>query len=373
MMRIPPFELERYFAEYEFHVPYLLSSSDCQSLSIQELLDLDPGAVDDFHRVWLGYTESQGSPALREEIAGLYEQVGPDQVLVHSGAEEAIFNFMHAVLTPADHVVAHWPCYQSLEAVARSIGCQVTRWVAREDNGWELDLDFLEDRLQPNTRAVVVNCPHNPTGYLMSHDKWRELLRLSKERGFLVFSDEVYRLLEYQPEDRLPALCDLDERGVSLGVVSKSFGLAGLRIGWIATRNRDVYQSMAAFKDYTTICNSAPSEFLATLALRHKDRVIARNRGIVLDNLQVLDAFFARHRDRFHWHRPQAGPIAFPSLLRERDAELFCQRLVREAGVLLLPGTVYDGAHSRNFRIGFGRENLPEAIRRLEAFLVQAG
>ncbi len=368
-MQIAPFKLERYFAEYEFSVPCLMCSSDCQSVSVRELLAMEAGAADEFHDVWLGYTESQGSPALRAEIASLYERVAPDQILVHSGAEEAIFGFMNAVLGPGDHVIVHWPCYQSLFEVAHAIGCQVTKWPAREEEGWELDLDYLRDRLQHNTKAVVINCPHNPTGYLMSRDGWLALDRLAKEHGFVVFSDEVYRLLEYQDEHRLPAFCDLNETAVSLGVMSKSFGLAGLRIGWVATRNEDIYRRMAAFKDYTTICSSAPAEFLAGLALRHRDQVVSRNMRIIHDNLAVLDAFFARHADLFRWQRPKAGPIAFPSLARDEDVDSFSQRLVGEAGVLVLPGTVYDQAYVRNFRIGFGRENLPECVGRLERFL----
>jgi aspartate/methionine/tyrosine aminotransferase len=202
----------------------------------------------------------------------------------------------------------------------------------------------------------------------MSRAQWAEIDRLSKEHGFIVFSDEVYRYLEYSKADLLPAFCDINENAVSLGVMSKSFGLAGLRIGWIATRNRSAYDGMAAYKDYTTICNSAPSEYLATLALNHRERIIARNRRIVLDNLKVLDAFFAEHQDLFSWRPPRAGPIAFPSL-RTEESESFCHRLRTQAGVLLLPGTVYGSEYDRNFRIGFGRQNLPECVERLDALL----
>jgi aspartate/methionine/tyrosine aminotransferase len=367
-MTLAPFKLERFFAEYEFNVPYLLCASDCQSMSLGELLDLEPGASGALAELWLGYTESQGHPALRQAIAGLYESISPEQVLVHAGAEEAIYGFVNAVLRAGDHAIVHWPCYQSLFEVAHSQGCEVTRWAGREEAGWALDLDFLRDHIRDTTRAVIVNCPHNPTGYLMSRRDQAELGRLSREHGLVVFSDEVYRGLEYNPADRLPAFCDLDEKAVSLGVMSKSYGLAGLRIGWIATRNRAIHQAMAAFKDYTTICSSAPSEFLAALALRHGQEIVDRNRRIICDNLDVLDAFFGAHASRFRWQPPQAGPIAFPALLDE-PSESFCERLVQQAGVLLLPGTVYGAEYDRNFRIGFGRRNMPESIERLASFL----
>jgi aspartate/methionine/tyrosine aminotransferase len=371
-MQIPPFKLERYFAQHEFTVRYLLCSSDCESFSVSGLLDLSAGSADEMHDVWLGYTESQGAPSLRREIASLYAAIRPDEILVHSGAQEAIFIFANAVLQSGDHVIVHWPCYQSLFEVAHSIGCHVTRWETHQEDNWELDLDFLSDHLRDNTKAVFINCPHNPTGYLMTKEKLFELDRLSKEHGFVVFSDEVYRFLEYSDQDRLPAFCDINPAAVSLGVMSKAFGLAGLRIGWIATQNRDVYQRMARFKDYTTICNSAPSEFLAILALRHREEILARNRGIIFDNLKLLNHFFANHSERFRWHMPKAGPIAFPALI-DADAQEFCHQLVDRAGVLLLPGTVYDEAYTQNFRIGFGRKNLPEALAKLEEFVQHVG
>jgi aspartate/methionine/tyrosine aminotransferase len=276
---------------------------------------------------------------------------------------------MHAVLNTKDHVIVHWPCYQSLAEVARSIGCQVSLWKAREENGWALDLAELKRNIQPNTRAIIINTPHNPTGYLMASAVFQEVSCIARENGIILFSDEVYRESEYRSEDRLPAACDFGEHAVSLGVMSKTYGLPGLRIGWIATCNAEVYDGMAALKDYTTICNSAPSEFLAELALRHREVLVERSLEIITGNLKVLDQFFHRHAALFAWRRPQAGSIGFPRLLG-KDVEAFCEALVKSAGVLLLPGTLYedDGNH---FRIGFGRKNMPEAIARLERFLQQ--
>lgn len=368
-MQIPPFKLERYFARFEFDVQYLLCSSDCQSMSIAELLSLEPGADEQFQQHWLGYTESQGSPSLRRQICGLYDTIETDQVLVHTGAEEAIFLFMHAALEPGDHVIVHWPCYQSLVEVARGIGCQVTFWQAREENGWVLDTDELQQHIQPNTRVIVINTPHNPTGYLMSPEKFQEVNRIAQENGVTLFSDEVYRESEYRLADRLPAACDLGDHAVSLGVMSKTYGLAGLRIGWIATSNSTIYAKMASLKDYTTICNSAPSEFLSEVALRNRQVLIKRNVGIITNNLAVLDEFFERHADRFVWQRPKAGPIAFPRLMGE-DVVSFCDALVQATSVLLLPGTLY-GDSDNHFRVGFGRQNMPEAVSRLEEFLQQ--
>lgn len=366
-MEISPFKLERYFAKYEFTTEYLLCSSDCESLAIQDLLALEPASIDLFHKHWLGYTESQGAPTLRQEICRLYTSIQPAQVLVHTGAEEAIFLFMHAALKAGDHIIVHTPCYQSLAEVARSLGCEITPWNATESNGWALDTADLKRAIRSNTKAVVINTPHNPTGFLMTQDDFLEVNRIVQEQGAILFSDEVYRECEYFSADRLPAACDINEQAVSLGVMSKTYGLPGLRIGWVATRNAKIYARMALLKDYTTICNSAPSEFLAELALRHRQKLAQRNLDIIKSNLAVLDGFFSRHAELFTWVRPKAGPIAFPRLVRG-DVEVFCEELVNRVGVLLLPGTIYDD-EGNHFRIGFGRKNLPEAIARVEEFL----
>jgi len=366
-MILPPFKLERYFAKYEFNTEYLLCSSDCEAMSVSDLLAFEPEAAEKFQNTWLGYTESQGSPTLLAEICKLYETIPPDDILVHSGAGEAIFLFMFAAFQPGDHVIVHSPGYQSLAEVARAAGCDVSPWRAREENNWALDLDELPHLLRKNTKAIVINTPHNPTGYLMSREGYDAIHRFAQENNLLLFSDEVYRESEYDASTRLPAGCDHGEHAVSLGVTSKTYGLAGLRIGWIATKNKKIYDKMASLKDYTTICNSAPSEFLAEIAVRNRHRLAERNLDIIKRNLTVIDDLFNRHASRFTWVRPRAGSMAFPRYL-SGNVEEFCDQLVKSAGVLLLPGSVYDDSEN-HFRLGLGRKNLTQAVDRLEQFL----
>lgn len=367
MMQLPDFKLERYFAKYEFNTEYLLCSSDCEAMSIADLLAFEPGAAEKFQETWLGYTESQGSSALRREITNLYEHIQPEEVLVHTGAGEAIYIFMQAVLNPGDHLIVHSPGYQSLSEVAHSMGCDISLWKARQENNWALDIDELSRLIRKNTKLIVVNTPHNPTGFLMSREDFNSLQGFARRNNLLLFSDEVYRESEYDPADRLPAACDEGEYAISLGVTSKTYGLAGLRIGWIATKNKKIYERMASLKDYTTICNSAPSEYLAEIAMRHRKYLVERNIGIIKHNLLILDKFFMEYSDLFAWNRPKAGSMAFPHYLKG-DVESFCDELVRSAGVLLLPGSVYDD-EDNHFRLGLGRKNLPEAVERLEDFL----
>jgi aspartate/methionine/tyrosine aminotransferase len=378
-MRIPDFKLERYFARWEFKAPFLLCSSDVEGWGLKELLALaDADGLARWEGLTLGYTESTGLPALREEVAGrLYDgAVDAGQVLTFAGAQEALFVLMNVALGPGDHALVTWPGYQSLHEVARATGAEVELLPLTEADGWRLDVEAVRARLRPATRMVVVNFPHNPTGALPSRADFAALCALCEERGVLLLSDEVYRLLEEREEDRLPAAVEACRTGVSLGVMSKAYGLAGLRVGWLACRDARLLAACAAFKDYTSICNAAPSEVLALIALRAQDRVLARSRALLAGNLGLLDTFFARHADRLSWVRPRAGSVAFPRL-REGEGEgggaaAFCQALVEREGVLLLPGDVYDfpGGH---FRLGFGRRNLPEALARLERFLSSSG
>ncbi|MFN8061405.1 MAG: aminotransferase class I/II-fold pyridoxal phosphate-dependent enzyme [Vicinamibacterales bacterium] len=366
-MKPSSFRLERFFGRYEFAVPHLLAASDSESVTVADLLAGAPDGEDRLRSLWLGYTESTGAPDLRAAIAGIYERRSSDEVLVCAGAEEAIFAFVHGVLSPGDHVIVQWPCYQSVMELPASIGCDVTRWVMDASRGWTPDVDALAAAIRPTTKALFINTPHNPTGYHFPRAAFDRVLALARHHGLLVFSDEVYRELEHDPATRLPAACDVYEHAVSLGVMSKSYGLAGLRIGWVATSRADVREAMVAMKDYLTICSSAPSELLATIALGQRERLVARNRAIAVENVAALDAFFGRHPELFAWARPHAGPIAFPRLLGGRDADAFCADLIARAGVMLAPGSLFD--HPGHFRIGFGRRRMVEALRALEAAL----
>lgn len=367
-MHIADFALERYFARWEFAVRHVLCASDVESYRLSDLLAL---ADDDARRRWdnlqLGYTESLGLPALRDEIAALYTTVARDDVITFAGAEEAVFLAMHAALSPGDHVVVEWPAYQSLHEVARSIGAQVTL-VPLDPATWSLDVDAVAAAMRPNTRMIVVNSPHSPTGSQLHPAQLERLISIAELHGATLFSDEVYRFLEHSAPALAPAV-DRSPRALSLGVMSKAFGLAGLRIGWIATHDRELYRRLVSLKDYTTICSAAPSEVLALIGLRNRERVLARSLGIIRSNLAVLDEFMARHEDAFDWVRPCAGSVCFPRLAGG-DIDRFAAELVEAEGVLLLPASQF-GYAGNHFRLGYGRADMPEALARLEQFVAR--
>jgi aspartate/methionine/tyrosine aminotransferase len=368
-MRLADFTLERYFARWEFAVDHLLCASDVQGWSMAELLELaDPEARALWDGLTLGYTESTGHPLLRREIAALYDGIDPDEVLVFAGAEEAIFCLANVSLAPGDHAIVTWPGYQSLYEVARGTGADVTLHALDEAHDWAIDVDRLRSQVTPATRLIVINAPHNPTGMLPDRATFDALVDIATTAGAHLVVDEVYRSLEFDEADRLPAGADASDRGVSIGVMSKSFAMAGLRIGWLATHDRDLLARCAAFKDYTTICSSAPSEVLALIALRARDIVLARSRSIVAGNLERLDDFFADWPDRFTWVRPRAGSVGFPRLTAPGiGIDAWSAGLVEAEGVLLLPGSQF-GFGGDHFRLGFGRTDLPVALDRLERY-----
>lgn len=368
-MKIPEFKLEEFWKKYEFTSPYLLCCSDAESWSLQELLALaDHTSKAMWDSLTLNYTEPPGHPLLRDEIARLYSSLKADQVLTFAGAEEGIYCTMRMLVEPGNHVIIVTPCYQSLVTLPQTFEGDITTIQLKPENQWQLDLEEVKNAFRPNTKMLVLNYPHNPTGTVLDKELLEGLIALARQSGAYIFCDEVYRYMEIDESQRLPAIADLYEKGISLNVMTKSFGLAGLRIGWLATRDANLLKDIISYKLYTTICNSAPSEILAIIALRAKDQILKRNRDIVQKNLQLIDAFMERNQRYLSWVRPQSGTIGIIKLLLPVLIETFAEDLLRAEGVLIMPGSVID-LPGNFFRIGFGRKNMPDVLRRFEKYL----
>ncbi|MFI1581126.1 aminotransferase class I/II-fold pyridoxal phosphate-dependent enzyme [Embleya sp. NPDC020630] len=373
MTRLPDFRLETYFSRWEFTARHHLTASDAQTMTLSELLELaDDSDRDAFEHLSLGYTETFGDPGLRSAIAGTYDHIEPDDVICFAGAEEALYVAMNVLLDAGDHAIVVTPNYQSAETVPLAL-CEVTGVALDPARDWALDLDAVVAAIRPNTRVVSVNFPHNPTGKVVDRAEFAALVRLCDERGIRLFSDEVYRGLERDPARTLPQAADLSPRALSLNVTSKSLGLPGLRIGWIACRDRALRSRLERAKHYTTICNSAPSEVLARIALKARETILARNRALITANLTAFDAFFAEYPDDFEWRAPDGGCVAYPRYLGADGVEAFCTRLVEEAGVLLLPASIYRSdltpTPTDRFRIGVGRDHAEAALSAFSTWL----
>jgi len=369
-MKIKPFELERHFAKYEFSAPFLLSCSDCEALKLEEVLFMaNKNSLNLWNNLHLGYTESKGHPVLRNEISKLYKNITPEEVLVIT-PEEGIFIAMNCILEEGDHVITTFPIYQSLYEVANSIGCKLSKWIPKDKNGWHFDIDDLKKLIKENTKLIVINFPHNPTGATITEIELNEIIDIAKQKNIIIFSDEMYRFLEFDPNTRISSASDLYENAISLFGMSKSFALAGLRVGWLTTKNTKLFQQFANYKDYTTICSSAPSEILSIIALQSKEKILKRNLTIIDSNLKLLNDFFSEFSNLFEWHKPTSGTIAFVKLKAKIKVADFCLDLVNKKGVMLLPANVYNYKHNY-FRIGFARKNLPEVLAKFKEYLVE--
>ncbi len=368
------FALEVYFSKWEFAAKYHLTASDAQSLSLSQLLaHATPADRERFDQLHLGYTETFGSRTLRAAIAATYDAITPADLLCFAGAEEAIYVAMRVLLQPGDHAIVITPNYQAAETLPLGI-CAVSGVALDADNNWALDLDLVKAALRPNTRLISINFPNNPTGAIPSQAVFAGLVDLCRSRGLWLFSDEVYRLIEREAAIRLPQAADVYERGISLNVMSKSYGLPGLRIGWLAAQDRSFLAACERYKHYLSICNSAPSELLAEIALKAREAILARNRAIVADNLDRLDSFFAEFPSLFDWRRPDGSCVAFISYKGADGVERFCHRLVEETGVLLLPASIYKSdlgpVPTDRFRIGFGRSNMADGLAVFRDWLI---
>ena len=378
MHQLPDFRLEVFFSRWEFAARHVLTASDAQSMSLGELLAL--GTEEDrtaFERTALGYVPTWGGDELRQAIAATYVSLKAEDVLVFAGAQEGLFWLFQESAGPGDHILLTVPGYQSIESLAVATGAEVTGLPLEPEKGWVLDLDRLERALRPSTRLVAVNFPHNPSGAVPDQATFQALVDLCDARGIRLFCDEVHRGLELDPARRLPQAADLSPTAISLNVTSKSYGLAGLRVGWLASRDRALLGRLERRKHYTSISNSAPSEFLATLALRHGEAIQARNREIIRRNLPLFDAFFARWPELFDWERPQGGCICFPRFKGSEGVEAFCRDLVEQAGVLLAPGSLFRSGladtPTDRFRVGVGRSNPEPALEAMQRFLERRG
>lgn len=366
------FALETYFSNWEFSAQHHMTASDAQSITIDELMQLAGETTASLGDLHLGYTETWGAPGLRASISQTYDAMAPENILCFAGAEEGVYVAMRVLLEPQDHAIVIVPNYQAAETVPLDI-CEVTGVPLLEQEYWRIDFDSLRAAIRPSTKLISVCFPNNPTGAIPSHEDFNELVAICRTHELFLFSDEVYRQLELDEAKRVPQVADAYEKGLSLNVMSKAYGLPGLRIGWIAAQDTDALQRFERYKHYLSICNSAPSERLAQIALGVRHQLLDRIRALMSDNLLKLEVFFAQYPALFEWQRPDGGCIAFPRFTGRGSVETLCQGLVQEAGVLLLPSSIYRSelmpTPTDRFRIGFGRTGIDAGLNAFGEYL----
>jgi capreomycidine synthase len=347
--KITPALLEGWMRLYYFSTDIDIGSSGVESFSLRELRKLIGITQKELDSVVFNDSWTHGAPSLREAIARWWNINDPEQVLVTHGSSEGIYLIMNALLQSGDEVIVLDPCYQQLSSIAESIGCHLKHWRLRFEHGFVPQIDEVRSLINSKTRMVVVNFPHNPTGTSLTRAQQRELLDAVAEVGAYLVWDAAFAALTYDAEP-LPAPNLSYARSVSLGTLSKCYGLPGLRVGWCIAP-REVLDRCIDLRDYITLHLSPLVELIAQRAIEHADRLLNIRLQQSRTNLELLSTWVERHGKMVKWVRPQGGVCAFPHLPQVHDAESFCHRLARQ-GVLLVPGTCFN--HPSHVRLGFG-------------------
>jgi aspartate/methionine/tyrosine aminotransferase len=372
-VKIEPFVLERWMTAHELSATYDIAESGILPLSTDDLLAFEEpeerqAILEGLLETPLGYSEASGSLELRTTLANTYRACGPENVLVTTGAIEANFLLFNVLLDPRDHVVAVNPAYQQLNSVPRAVGAEVSLWRIGPE-GYRYDLDELERLLTSRTRLIVVNTPHNPTGAMLSEGELGRIYELAESVGAWLLCDEAYRWLEVPGgEPFAPPAFDYGPCAISVGTVSKPFGLPGLRIGWMAAP-AEIATECWSMRDYTSLSPGKLSDALALLAFKHRERIVERNRRIIGQNLDATNRFVEERSDFLSWTPPRGGLLALLRYELDVPSLELADRLSEERGVMLAPGSAFGFEH--HLRIGIGQDPalFAEGLRRAGAFL----
>ncbi|KAH6620587.1 pyridoxal phosphate-dependent transferase [Boeremia exigua] len=371
MVKITEFAVEAWMDANEHHCKYNLAETCCASISIDQLRDLSENKTAEVLKTdrVLTYGAIRGAEDLRNNLARLYSAkvttpLSADNILTTPGAIQANYLTAYSLVGEGDHVICQYPTYQSLYDVPKSLGAEVDLWKGKPENKWVPDLEELKALIKPNTKVIVVNNPNNPTGAVLGKTFLEQLIEIAKEKNITIHSDEVYRPIFHSiiPIDKEfpPSLLSMGYSNVVVtGSMSKAYSLAGIRVGWIASRNTEIIETIASARHYTTISVSGLDEQVAAYALSPGTvhGLLARNIQLAKTNLALLDRFVIKNEDECEWVKPVAGTTAFLKFHREGkpvDSVDFCKKLLEKTGVLFVPGSQSFGEEFKGYvRIGF--------------------
>ena len=362
-MEVVPAHLEYWMRDYYFSTEIDLGCSGVENFSFGELRRLFNITPDDLDAIVLRDSMTLGSPELRTAIANRFANGDAERVMATNGSSEAIYLVMHSLLEPGDEVVVLDPTYQQLFSIAESNGCRLKRWPLRFENSFRPDFSEARELITPQTRMIVVNFPHNPTGASLTPAEQDELIELAAGPGAYLVWDAAFAELTYDS----PALPDPGERydrAITLGTLSKAYGLPGLRVGWCLAAPY-VLESLVRLRDYTTLALSPLVEHVAARAIENGDLLVKPRLAQARHNLELLSSWASDHSEFISMVRPQGGVTIFAQVHGVGDVEEFCRQLANEHSVLLVPGISF--GHPDFVRLGFGcsTAELTTALSRL--------
>ena len=372
-MKIEAFQVEEWMNAYETKATANIAETCVDSVSLQELFELadtdGQKFFEEFSKRRLTYGDIEGRPDLLGGICGLYRTVKPEHVVTCHGAAGANHLTISAIVEPGDHVVSVMPTYQQLYSIPESLGARLDILKLRRENGFLPDLDELRRLAVPGTKLICVNNPNNPTGALMSGEMMRKIVEIADRAGAYLLCDEVYRHLT-QDEGYVDSAADLYEKGISVSSMSKVFSLAGLRLGWIACRDPKLRKLLLSHRDYSLISCGVFDEAVAAIALKNRERLLARSRDIIRTNLEILDRW-VKEEPMVSYVKPQAGTTALLYFDRSLcpDCAEFCRRLLEEEGALLTPGSCFGEEFCARIGYACDREELKRGLDALSRFM----
>ena len=368
-MKIEPFLVEQFMNTYEHNVELNLAETCVDPFILSEFLALmgEERFLEQLKKMQLTYGFIKGSPGLLEGLASLYDHMRPENILLTGGAIGANFLVFYSLIEPGDTVISVFPAYQQLYSVAKSFGANVKLLRLREDSQWLPDVNGLCKLVDDKTKLIVTNNPHNPTGSLIEADSLRKVCTIAEEADAYLLCDESYRGLYIERDGSVPSAADISEKAVATGSFSKSFSLTGLRLGWIAAGKKIIEECMLR-RDYTTISNAIIADALASLAVKHADRIYERNLENIRTNHRILSQWI-KDEPLIDWVPSKAGSIAFLRYNLAIPSKDLCLRLIRDKKMLLVPG--YCFGIEGYLRMGYGckTEILEEGLSRFKAFL----
>jgi aspartate/methionine/tyrosine aminotransferase len=359
-MKIKPFGVEIWMNEFEDHCEFNLAETCVASLTIEQLLELsgkNDNVMSDLLPMKMTYGAIRGSDRLRDAICTMYTKQTRDNVMVTHGAIGANALLHETLVEPGDHVISVRPTYQQHYSIPESYGAEVDILQLRPENGFLPDLEELEAMVRPETKLIVLNNPNNPTGALMEADALDAFVAIARRVDAFVLCDEVYRGTNQTGDGFAPAMADIYEKGISVAGMSKTFSLAGLRLGWIAGP-LDVLEAVSIHRDYNTISVGMLDDYFAAMALEARDKILARSQQITRGNLAILDAWVAQE-PLMSYIKPKAGTTALLKYNLDMPSRDFCVQLLEQTGVMFTPGSVM---HMEGWlRIGYAND--PEILR----------
>lgn len=367
-MKVKPFYMEEWFKKYRPFAKYNLADSGVRDFTLKQIFELCNKDISILENVKLDYPNSSGSIQLRQTVCKTYKEVNPENVLITTSTSEALFIYLNEILAEGDSVIVEFPAFQSLYEIPKALGCNVKFINLKAAENYKPNLSDIKKAIDSNTKLIIINNPHNPTGSVIYEEEMTEIIDFAAEKNIHILADEHYRYLPLDGKSTIPSMVDLESNISSTGSITKCFGMIGLRVGWLIAEESFINKCRIT-KDYLTHVLSPVSDYIATIVLENRQRILDLNIHIIRSNLKTLQNLISQHKDVLNWIPPQGGAVALINYRLNIDSNTFCEKLFQQESVFVLPASAFE--QNGYFRICLGIESkiFIRAIERLDKYI----